>query len=121
MGKFNFVHKIKFTSRDGEQNYIQDHYHVRPKQVGLPGTFGNVYYCIRKIDRLPCAVKIIDKTRYHNHANADKYFSDFLNDWKLLISVKHCSIIELYDIFDGPRNLMLVMELCCGGDLRDRI
>jgi len=121
MSNENDVQKIKYTSRDGRQKNIKDHYLVRPKQIGLPGTFGSVYYSIRKIDRRPCAVKIISKKRYHSLLDADKYFMELQVEYNLLKSSKHSSIIELYDIFDGPSNLMLVMELCCGGDLFDRI
>jgi calcium/calmodulin-dependent protein kinase I len=49
--------------------------------------------------------------------------SMILNEIQVLkkISKNHDNIVTLYDYFETPNNLYLVMDLCTGGELFDRI
>jgi calcium/calmodulin-dependent protein kinase I len=48
---------------------------------------------------------------------------DIINEIEILkkVSRGHPSIIKLHDYFETPNNLYLVMDLCTGGELFDRI
>jgi serine/threonine protein kinase len=48
---------------------------------------------------------------------------DIINEIEILkkVSKGHPSIIQLHDYFETPNNLYLVMDLCTGGELFDRI
>ena len=40
---------------------------------------------------------------------------------QVLESVKHINVVSLLETFDTPQNLYMVMEVCTGGELFDRI
>ena len=48
---------------------------------------------------------------------------DIINEIDILkkVSQGHANIIQLHDYFETPNNLYLVMDLCTGGELFDRI
>jgi len=106
---------------DGEKKNIRDHFKIIKHQVGKPGSFGAVYYCTRKSDKRTSAVKIINKEKYINRKDANVWFKHFRQECDILKTTKHDNIVELYDVFEGPKYLMLVMELCLGGELFNRI
>lgn len=63
------------------------------------------------------------------HAVAVKKIRRFLTDERRLraeISVlrsvqRHANIVELLDVFETPREVQLVLELCTGGELFERL
>jgi len=63
------------------------------------------------------AVKVISKSLMRGKE------SMILNEIQVLkkISKNHANIVTLYDYFETPNNLYLVMDLCTGGELFDRI
>jgi serine/threonine protein kinase len=40
-----------------------------------------------------------------------------MHEVNLLLSLRHESVVKLYETFETSRHIMLVMELCAGGDL----
>jgi len=110
-----------YVTNEGRKQNILDDYLLQQTPVGEPGQFGKVYSCIRRTDRVPCAVKVISKTRFMSHKNAKLYFENFRAEVDLLRTMDHPNIVELYDVYESRDELMLVMELCCGGELFERI
>jgi len=49
------------------------------------------------------------------------YLENFKAEIDLLRTLDHPNVIELYDVYESPDKLMLVMEMCSGGELFDRI
>jgi len=99
---------------------IADDYIVK-NSVGEPGQFGKVYSCIRKNDKMQFAVKVIDKSRFFASSKAKLYAENFRAEIELLRKLDHPHIVQLNDVYENRETLMLVMELCCGGELFDRI
>lgn len=48
-------------------------------------------------------------------------FTRFKQEIQIMKFVDHPNIIKLYETYEDLRNIYLVMELCSGGELFDRI
>mmetsp|Transcript_18708 Transcript_18708/g.40335 ORF Transcript_18708/g.40335 Transcript_18708/m.40335 type:complete len:327 (-) Transcript_18708:152-1132(-) len=60
------------------------------------------------------AVKIIDKAKVED-------MGDIKREIEIMEKVNHKNVINLYEIYDEPKKMNLVMELVTGGELFDRI
>jgi len=99
---------------------IFDHYTLG-EQIGQPGQFGRARRAKRKGDGEEFAVKVIAKHRFLYKANHEMVFQDLEDEIRILKLLKHKNIVKLEDVFEDRQNLFLVMELCSGGELYDRI
>jgi len=77
------------------------------------GSFGSVNRAVHKADGAERAVKSLRKT---------KVDTKILNaEIVLMKRLLHRNILRLHDVFEDERYFYLVLELCWGGDLFDRI
>ena len=83
------------------------------KELGS-GHFAKVKLATRQSDGKKVAVKIIKKP-------SGSKVKLLQTEVDILKKVKHPSCVECYDVFDSDDKLYLVMELCEGGELFDRI
>ena len=60
------------------------------------------------------AIKIIDKAKVED-------MQDIQREIEIMNMVDHPNVINLFEIFDEPKKMMLVMELVTGGDLMSPI
>jgi serine/threonine protein kinase len=60
------------------------------------------------------AVKIIDKAKVED-------MGDIQREIEIMSMVDHKNVIKLYEIYDEPKKMHLIMELVTGGELFDRI
>eukprot|EP00762_Andalucia_godoyi_P002374 ANDGO_02790.mRNA.1 Calcium/calmodulin-dependent protein kinase type 1 len=92
---------------------IRDQYELG-KELGS-GTFSVVRVARHKETGVDYAVKIIDK------ANVDVNKDSLTTEVKILKGVQHPNIVRLYDLYESPRKVYLVLERLTGGELFDRI
>ncbi|CAD8067762.1 unnamed protein product [Paramecium primaurelia] len=92
------------------QNYILD------RTIGR-GTFGKVKLGYHTICKEYVAVKILQKKKIENNADATRVQREI----SILRKVNHENIIKLYEILESDENLYLVMEYAKGGELFDYI
>lgn len=78
------------------------------------GSFGTVVKVQHKTSKEVRACKIIPKYKIKNPEK-------FKIEIDILKNVDHPSIIKLYETFEDTINVYLVMEICTGGELFDRI
>ena len=80
------------------------------------GAFATVCKGRNRFTGHPCAIKCIAR-------NTLKPFEeiDILNEVSIMSTLSHPSIVPLIDFFSQPDCYLIVMELCEGGDLFDRI
>ena len=60
------------------------------------------------------AVKIIDKSKVED-------MGDIEREIEIMNMIEHKNVVNLYELYDEPKKMNLVMELVTGGELFDRI
>eukprot|EP00427_Karlodinium_veneficum_P025083 CAMPEP_0169112074 /NCGR_PEP_ID=MMETSP1015-20121227/27431_1 /TAXON_ID=342587 /ORGANISM="Karlodinium micrum, Strain CCMP2283" /LENGTH=531 /DNA_ID=CAMNT_0009174067 /DNA_START=52 /DNA_END=1647 /DNA_ORIENTATION=+ len=92
---------------------VKDHYTVDKEPLGI-GAFGSVCKGKHKKTRANHAIKAISKSRTKDVGKVKQEIS-------IMKTLDHPNIIKLFETFEDRRNIYLVMELCFGGELFDRI
>eukprot|EP00927_Polykrikos_kofoidii_P054908 TRINITY_DN49250_c0_g1_i1.p1 TRINITY_DN49250_c0_g1~~TRINITY_DN49250_c0_g1_i1.p1 ORF type:complete len:558 (+),score=126.80 TRINITY_DN49250_c0_g1_i1:286-1959(+) len=104
----NFVHRGKVGG-----NIITDKYELAKTQMG-EGSYGSVCKGIHKDTKAVRAVKTMRKGKLKDVQN-------FQTEIETMTQLDHPNIIRLYETFEDAKSIYLVMELCEGGELFDRI
>lgn len=84
------------------------------KAVLGSGNFACVKKCTKKGTKDVYAVKIIDKSKVED-------MEDIKREVDIMENIKHENVIQLYEIFDEPKKMNLILELVTGGELFDDI
>ena len=80
------------------------------------GSYGKVHKAVSRTTKAERAVKSIPlRLLTKSHA------ADFEKEVGILKSMDHPNIVKLYETFWDKQNVYLVMEICSGGELFDRI
>lgn len=98
-----------------DRRLVEEAYEIGDK-IG-DGNFAVVKKCVHRGTGILYALKIIDKSKTRG-AKETKMIE---NEVKTMRAIKHPNCVNLYDVYDTPDELFLVMELVEGGDLFDRI
>ena len=77
------------------------------------GAFGKVNLCVHKLSEKLVAVKSLHKDYLKDKDNNEK----IQNEITALKTIEHRNIMRLYETFTSDNFLLMVMELCGGGDL----
>ena len=77
------------------------------------GAFGKVNLCVHKLSEKLVAIKSLHKQYLERDNNNGK----LQNEISLLRMINHKNIVKLYETFSNERYLLIVNELCTGGDL----
>mmetsp|Transcript_120576 Transcript_120576/g.352171 ORF Transcript_120576/g.352171 Transcript_120576/m.352171 type:complete len:507 (-) Transcript_120576:148-1668(-) len=88
-------------------------YDLSAAAVGT-GAFGTVRTGKNKKTGAVCAVKTIKKAAIPN-------MDAFLNEVEINTSLDHPNVVRLYESFEDVHQVYLIMEMCTGGELFDRI
>jgi len=92
---------------------IIDFWDINKKKIG-EGSYGSVSKATNKSTGVSRAVKTISKSQMKN-------LERFKQEIAIMKIMDHPNIIKLYESFEDHRNIYLVLELCTGGELFDRI
>ncbi|CAJ1370199.1 unnamed protein product [Effrenium voratum] len=92
---------------------ITDYYTLDKKKLG-EGSYGSVCKATNISTKAIRAVKTISKSQMKN-------LERFKQEIAIMKMMDHPNIIKLFESFEDHRNIYLVMELCSGGELFDRI
>mmetsp|Transcript_44477 Transcript_44477/g.128552 ORF Transcript_44477/g.128552 Transcript_44477/m.128552 type:complete len:533 (-) Transcript_44477:95-1693(-) len=98
------------SSKDGS---IRDEYEMEETALG-EGTQGVVRRAIRRSTGIARAVKSVPKKQVVDVV-------EFKREIQLMRLMDHPNIIKLFETFEDKNYIYLVMELCTGGELFDRI
>jgi len=93
---------------------VEDHYELEKKVIG-EGSYGSVVRCTNKETSQMRALKTI------SHAVIGSQSDQFKEEMAIMKLLDHPNIVRLYETFEDARNIYLVLELCTGGELFDRI
>lgn len=98
------------------------------KNLGQPGQFGRAVLAVKRtadggVDKsVQYAVKVINKARFaRNRKHAAQVYESFRGEIEVMKKMEHPNIIKFHEVFEEPLHLFIVMELCTGGELFDRI
>jgi len=111
--------QVDTESREFEQRYAL----IGQGPLG-EGTFGLVWRCIPKGAGVEStgperAAKIVRKARLQPRDM--RYLLGDDGEVSTHLTMKHPNIVELFEYFDEPQSVTLVLEFCRGGDLFDAI
>ena len=105
-------HENYFLGEDNRRN-IYDYYELTKNELGK-GSYGRVQLGMLKGTNLNRAIKIIEKAKVSN-------VERFKLEVEIMMKLDHPNILRLIDYFEDKKNVYLVLELCTGGELFDRI
>eukprot|EP00746_Dinoflagellata_sp_MGD_P073179 gnl/MRDRNA2_/MRDRNA2_29707_c0_seq1.p1 gnl/MRDRNA2_/MRDRNA2_29707_c0~~gnl/MRDRNA2_/MRDRNA2_29707_c0_seq1.p1 ORF type:complete len:318 (-),score=66.04 gnl/MRDRNA2_/MRDRNA2_29707_c0_seq1:187-1140(-) len=92
---------------------LQETYEVDTKKIG-EGAYGMIYKAVHKPTGSMRAVKKMLRELFESDAG-------FQLEAGIMRSMKHPNIIDFHETFVEDKNIYLVMELCEGGEVLDRI
>jgi len=92
---------------------IREVYKMENRTLG-EGAYGSVSKGVHKTLNVARAIKTMSKASV-------KHVRRFQQEIQILKDMDHPNIIKLFETFEDDRNFSLVMELCTGGELLDRI
>lgn len=92
---------------------VTDFYDIDKKKLGQ-GSYGSVSKCVNKFTGVTRAIKTISKSQMKN-------MDRLKQEIDIMKLMDHPNIIKLFESFEDHRNIYLVMEVCLGGELFDRI
>eukprot|EP01022_Parablepharisma_sp_SALTPOND_P008189 TRINITY_DN135349_c2_g1_i1.p1 TRINITY_DN135349_c2_g1~~TRINITY_DN135349_c2_g1_i1.p1 ORF type:complete len:1128 (-),score=119.65 TRINITY_DN135349_c2_g1_i1:2063-5362(-) len=77
------------------------------------GAFGKVNLGMHKLTGKLVAIKSINKEYLTDESSKKKVMQEF----SILKLLRHPNVIRLYESFESAKHILIVMELCTGGDL----
>eukprot|EP00457_Paulinella_chromatophora_P001570 gb/GEZN01001572.1/.p1 GENE.gb/GEZN01001572.1/~~gb/GEZN01001572.1/.p1 ORF type:complete len:895 (+),score=151.44 gb/GEZN01001572.1/:97-2781(+) len=95
--------------------------YILGKSLGNPGQFGYAKLCTHRLTGEQRAVKVITKTNFTRTDERKFHFSELRKEIEVMKALDHPNIVKLYEVFESATDLYIVMELCRGGELFDRI
>lgn len=79
------------------------------------GSYSTVYKAYTKVGaRTTVAIKCVDKSRVKHSGSA---VDNLITEIRLLKTLSHPHIVQMHNFTWDDRNIYIIMEYCCGGDL----
>eukprot|EP00808_Paulinella_micropora_P018400 g24383.t1 len=91
------------------------------RSLGTPGQFGYALLATHKQSGDDRAVKVITKTNFARTEERKFHFQQIRKEIEVMQALHHPNIVKMHETFESPTDLFIVMELCLGGELFDRI
>lgn len=108
--------RFKFSRRGFILSFtgnMEDFYDISEEPLGK-GTYGCVYKATDKILRTARAAKAVSKKKLKN-------IPRFRQEIDIMKNLDHPNIVKLFETFEDDEKIYLIMELCTGGELFDKI
>jgi serine/threonine protein kinase len=77
------------------------------------GAFGKVNLAMHKLVRKLVALKSLDKEIFNDKDQKQK----LMKEVNLLLKLRHSHVVKIYETIETQKHIVIVMELCAGGDL----
>jgi len=90
------------------------------KRLGTPGQFGYAVEVVHKATGAIRATKVISKKDFSRESRRI-HFENLRNEIEIMKTMSHPNLIKMYEVYETISDLYIVMELCKGGELFDRI
>ena len=77
------------------------------------GAFGKVNLAMHKLVRKLVALKSLNKEQLTNEEEKAK----LMKEVNLLLKLRHNHVVKIYETIETDKHIIIVMEICAGGDL----
>lgn len=77
------------------------------------GAFGKVSLALHKLSKKLVALKLLNKEFLKNETSKEKVMQEV----RILKRFRHPNVVKLFETFESQKHIVVVMELCAGGDL----
>jgi len=104
----------------GETDKIEKYYTLG-RRLGEPGQFGYARVATHIKTKDERAVKIVSKARFTRSSDRQFHYEQLRGEIAVMQKMDQGNIIKLFEVFETESELAIVMELCTGGELFDRI
>lgn len=98
-----------------------EHYYKLGRRLGQPGQFGHAVQAQHLKTGKQFAVKVISKSRFTRLSDIKYHYEQLRSEISVMSRMSHPNIIKLYEVYESVDTLFLVLELCLGSELFDRI
>ena len=95
---------------------IEDIYTIHEQMILGSGMNGNVVQCVHKATNISYALKRISKTGIE-----PSRLTQIRDELNVMAFLDHPNIIRIHEVFEDENRICLVLELCRGGHLMDRL
>jgi len=95
---------------------IADFYDIHEQMILGTGMNGNVVQCVHKATKISYALKRIAK-----HGIEDNRLNQIRDELNCMSFLDHPNILRIHEVFEDEDRICLVLELCRGGHLMDRL
>lgn len=102
--------------RENKEQNIYDFYDVDSETVLGFGLNGEVVVCTHKATQLKYALKTLSKAQV-----TEEVLTFFRNELSCMACLDHPNILRVHEVFETDDTVYLVMDLCTGGHLKDRV
>eukprot|EP01035_Chromulina_nebulosa_P020856 gene20856-27032_t len=99
-----------------ENKDIREFYDIDNLPVLGSGISGSVKICIHKTTKIKYALKTLSKRKLQPNK-----ISKLKKEMQIMADLDHPNILRLQEYFETRENIFLVLELCRGGELLDRL
>ena len=96
----------------GEAPITQIDFYRVGKMLGR-GAFGKVNLAMHKLVRKLVALKSLNKEIFNDKDQKMK----LMKEVNLLLKLRHSHVVKIYETIETEKHIVIVMELCAGGDL----
>ena len=79
------------------------------------GAFGKVNLAMHKLVRRLVAIKSLNKECLNSSDEVQK--NKLMKEVGLLLKLRHNHVVKIYETLETEKHIIIVMELCAGGDL----
>lgn len=101
-----------FKNNDNKPPQTSSEFYRVGKVLGK-GAFGKVSLALHKLSKKLVALKLLNKEILRNETSKEKVMQEV----RILKRFRHPNVVKLYETFESEKHIVLVMELCAGGDL----
>jgi len=77
------------------------------------GAFGKVSLALHKLSKKLVALKLLNKEFLKNETSKEKVMQEV----RILKRFRHPNVVKIFETFESIKHIVVVMELCAGGDL----
>ncbi|KAM3128248.1 hypothetical protein pb186bvf_019667 [Paramecium bursaria] len=106
--------KAQFVRNSSRNRQIHEVYQYTKTDKLGQGSYGIVYKAIHKETGIPRAIKVIHKPSIKQKERIE-------NELRTMEVLDHPHVIRVFETYEDEENIYIVLEICSGGDIFDKV